>query len=235
MKYLKIARFIGVAIIITGVVLLFTNPKAENNLMPGFKTPIIAFEFINSKEAVQQYFTVQNPEQYEQQMLLGNKIDYLFMCLYSSFIFCIAMFIKKSTSSKLMNIAILMSVLMLLGDALENSQIHQLIIKRNIDLNAINPIDNYALYGVHLSLLHIFTWIKWSAIACSFVVFATYFIKGNLFYKTIAMAAVSSFIIGIATFVNPGFSSELFSTNVLLVFVMLIVFTFTNNLKPEIA
>ena len=96
-KTFKIARFFGIALISCAVVLLFVNPKPENNLPAGFITPIIALEFIQSPQEVARFFEVSDVAAYVQGLNLGNSIDYLFMCLYSGLLFFIALGIYHNT------------------------------------------------------------------------------------------------------------------------------------------
>ena len=177
----KTARFFGIALLLCAIVLLVVNPKPENNLPAGFNTPIIAFEFIQSKQEILNFFKVQNPDAYEQKMLLGNYIDYLFMVLYSCFLLYIAVGIKKITGSKTMFLAMFFCMTMLIADAMENYQIYQLVVMRNINFDQINPITSFDLYEIHLTLLNFFTWLKWSSIACTFLLFSPFFFKGKTF------------------------------------------------------
>lgn len=89
-RFFNIASLISILLIILSVFLLIINPKKENNLTQGYNTPIIAFEFMDFPAAVQFFFEVKNPTEYKNSMLLGNKVDYLFMVIYSTFLFFIA-------------------------------------------------------------------------------------------------------------------------------------------------
>jgi hypothetical protein len=126
-KSFKIARFFGIALISCAVVLLFVNPKPENNLPAGFITPIIALEFIQSPQEVARFFEVSDVAAYVQGLNLGNSIDYLFMCLYSGLLFFIALGIYRITQAKTMFIAMLFCFSMLIFDGLENLQLHQIV------------------------------------------------------------------------------------------------------------
>lgn len=227
MTAFKIARFIGIALLACAVVLLVVNPQPENNLPAGFYTPIIAFEFIQTKQEILNFFKVQNPDAYEQKMLLGNYIDYLFMFLYSGLLFCIALGIKKITNAKTMYIAMFFCVLMLVCDALENYQIYQLVVMRNINFDQINPITSFDLYEIHLTLLNFFTWLKWSSIASTFLLFSPFFFTGKTFHKIIGTFCVVCFGLCIAAFLQHGILNEIFSTSVVVVFLLLVIFVFT--------
>lgn len=212
----KIARITGILLLIVAVILLFVNSKPENNLPEGFRTPIIALEFIQSQEEVKHFFEVKNVSQYEQDLILGNKIDFLFMFLYSGLLFCIAIGIRNITKANTMYLAMLFCVGMLIFDALENIQLQQITFNyKNGDISE------------NLHLLSIFTWLKWGCIASTFLLFSPFFFKGKLFHKIIAVFCIGSFGLCIAAFLQHGILNEIFSTSVVLVFLMLVIFVFT--------
>ncbi|MFN8294821.1 MAG: hypothetical protein U0T69_01435 [Chitinophagales bacterium] len=223
----KTARVFGIALLVCAGVLMFINPKPENNLPTGFYTPIIAFEFIQSKQEILNFFKVANEASYESNMLLGNYIDYVFMVLYSCFLLYIAVGIKKITHTKTMYLAMFFCMTMLIADAMENYQIYQLVVKRNVDFNQINPISSFNLYEVYLSLLSLFTWLKWSSIASTFLLFSPFFFNGKTFHKIIGVFCVACFGLCIAAFMQHGILNEIFATSVIVVFLLLIIFVFT--------
>jgi hypothetical protein len=212
----KIASFLSILLIITAIVLLITNPKKENNLTTGYFTPIIAFEFIESLEAVQQYFTVKNPVEYEKKMLLGNKLDYLFMLIYSSMLFFIANGILKLKKTRIMYLAMFLSFLILCSDALENLQIHQIIKQYKFE----NITSN-------LAWLNIFTWLKWISIASLFLLFAPYFFKESKFGIIIGTCCIACFILSIISYLTTGIWRELFAISVSVVFLLLTIYVIT--------
>lgn len=219
----KTARFSGILLLLVAVVLLIINPKPKENLPQGFKTPIIAFEFIQSQKEVDHFFKVDNVSSYKSSMLLGNQIDYGFMCLYSFLLFCIALGIKKITNANSMYIAMFFCSMMLLFDALENWHIFQII--------QLHPNGNYSQ---NLDQLTIFTWLKWSSIASTFLLFSPFFFKGKIFHKIIGFCCVLTFGLCIAAFVQHGILNELFSTSVVLVFLLLIIFVFTYKEQEKV-
>ena len=223
----KTARILGIALLVCAVSLLIINPKAENNLPAGFYTPIIAFEFIQTKQEIMNFFKVADVASYESNMLLGNYIDYIFMVLYSCLLLYIAVGIKKITQTKAMYFAMFFCMIMLIADAMENYQIYHLVVKRNIDFNQINPISSFNLYEVHLSLLSLCTWLKWSSIASTFLLFSTFFFSGKTFHKIIGFFCVVCFGLCIAAFMQHGILNEIFATSVVVVFLLLVIFVFT--------
>lgn len=228
----NITRILSVALLFTALILLFVNPKAEDNLPNGFITPIIAFEFIQNKQEIINFFSVKNVETYQSSMLLGNAIDYLFMCLYSGLLFCIAIIIKREKKWKWMNLAFIFCITMCLADALENYQIYQLITKLKYTPELVQSINSYNYYDIHITLLKFFTWIKWSAIATTFLLFSFYFLQQQKWLnKLTGFASISSYIFCWLAFFKHGMLNEVFSTNIVLVFLLLCVFVFTHSEK----
>ncbi|MDB5226890.1 MAG: hypothetical protein JWN78_1083 [Bacteroidota bacterium] len=212
----KIACVLGILLLACAIALLIINPQPQHNLPKEFFTPIIAFEFIRTPQEVKHFFEVKNIPCYEQKMLLGNWIDYGFMFLYSGLLFCIISGIKKITQMNVLYIAMLLCVVMLVGDALENFQIYQIIEKYKI-----SDITN------NLSCLNIFTWSKWSAIASCFLLISPFFLAGNLFQKLIGILCIICFGLCIAAFLHHGILNEIFALNVVAVFLLLVIFVFT--------
>lgn len=216
----KIAAVSGLLLIACSVVLMLVNPQAENNLPSGFFTPVIAFEFIRSLNEVRHFFQVKDPAAYEQAMLMGNWIDYAFMCLYSFFLLCLSIGIRQLTKVNTLYLAILLCLAMLAGDALENYEIYQII------LNYKSGHIEYALW-----LLNIFTWLKWGSIASAFLLLSPFFFSGKLFHKLIGLLCLSSFGLGIAAYLQHGILNEIFSLNVVLVFLLLVIFALSFKSK----
>lgn len=219
--YFKIARIVSLFLAIAAIAISVRSTKYENNLPNGFFTPIIALEFIQNTQEVQHFFEVKDVQKYESDLLYGNKVDYFFMLFYSALVFCIALGIKRLTQSKLMYVVMPLCIVMLLFDILENQQIAQIIFYYKTD----------ASIEFFLSKLSVFTWIKWSSIAISFSILATYFLKGNLFHKAIGILGISSFILCIAAFLKHGILNEIFALNIVLVFLLLVIFVFTFKTK----
>ena len=217
----KIAIFLGIVLLGLAVALLIINPKPEDNLYDGFQTPILAMEFAQRPEQIQQLFSVNNATNYEQQFLLGNWIDYGFMLSYSSFLFFICWGIYRITRSNALLLSLILCLVMLTGDALENLQIFNILLHyRSGDISA------------HLSWMHLFTWIKWGSIAAAFILLSPYFFSGNLFQKTICFFQIVCFGLAIAAFIVPGPISEMFAVTVSVNFLLLFIFAIVYK-QPE--
>ena len=148
-------------------------------------------------------------------MLLGNKIDYLFMIVYSAFLFFIARGLYAIFNVKILYLAMIFCVLMWFGDAFENFQIY-------------NIIQNYKTTNIQQNLdwLHLFTWLKWSSIASTFLIFAPFIWKLNTFGKTISIVGVLCFCLAIIAFFIGGIWHEIFALSVSITFLLLTIFVF---------
>ncbi len=217
-----IARSIGVCLAICAIVLMLINPQPENNLPEGFFTPIIAFEFIQTPAEVVQFFQVSHPENYIQGMLLGNWIDYGFMTLYSGLLACIAVIILRINGTKTMYLALLFCLTMLAGDAVENYQIYRII--------RLYPFEQVSMAD-ELHWLNVFTWLKWGAIAATFLLFTPFFLSGKPFHKIIGLLCLSCFGLSIAALLQHGVLNEIFALNVVVLFLCMIIFVFTFKQK----
>jgi len=78
--------FVGAAVITMSLILLAVFPSNGSKLPEGFFTPIIAFEFIQTKAEVFQLFVSTDGtirREMVDAMNLGNQLDYIYMVLYS--------------------------------------------------------------------------------------------------------------------------------------------------------
>ncbi len=223
--YLKWAKIVALFLLITASILLYINPKTENNLPSGFKTPIIALEFIQDKQEIKAFFQVENVAKYKADLLLGNSIDYLFMVVYSTFLACISLSFKHQLTKTKTVLLLTLCVGMLLGDAIENYQLYQLITKFDGQSELFNAITSYNYYDIHITWLKLFTWIKWFSIALVFLILAPHFLslKNNI-AKATGLIGICSFLLSIAAFLFHGIMNELFAMTVSIEFVLMIVF-----------
>lgn len=212
----KLAKIFGVLLILTSLVLMFINPRAENNLPQGFFTPIIAFEFLQDTTSVQQLFQVDDVVVYKQAFNLGNQIDFAFMFIYSFFLLSIAIGIYQRKQSKAMYIVYILCILIILFDALENIQLFQ--------ITNLHPNKNFE---TPLAFLQLFTWLKWSSIASVFLIFAPYFFQQKWFGKFIGLLQIICPILLVVAYFNYGIMNEIFALSVVLNFLCLVIFIFS--------
>ena len=210
--------FLGLLVIGMSVVLLMVFPSKAPWMMDGFFTPIIAFEFVQSQSEVCQLFGLSDsPDQLSmiKAMDFGNRLDYIYMVLYSSFLFFFSFVCAKITEQRYYYAGSMLSFVILVADALENIQLLRITVKI--------PSQNF---GKELSLLHCFTWIKWGGITVVFLILAPYFFKGRSYSKVIAAIGISSFILSVLAYLNRSVLNELLGLSVALMFLMMIVYSF---------
>lgn len=214
----KSCLIFGIPVALVSIVLMFTNPSAQNNLPPGFSTPIMALEFIQNRQEAIALFEVENRTEYIEKFLLGNKIDYLFMVLYGSFMMCIAYKIALITRNRTLYFAMLLGLLAIVTDFLENQTIHSIILNYNEESA-----------GNFIGRLRLFTWAKWGSIAVFFFITAGYFWRGNLFSKLISVVGVTTFLVSIAAFIYRSILNEIMGLLVAVNFLLIIIFCFVQK------
>jgi hypothetical protein len=210
--------FLGLLVIGMSIVLLMVFPSKAPWMMDGFSTPIMAFEFVQSQSEVSQLFGLSgSPEQLSmiKAMDFGNRLDYIYMVLYTSFLFFFSFVCAKNTGQRYYYAGSMLSFVILVADALENIQLLRITAK-------ITSQD----LGKELSLLHCFTWIKWGGITVVFLILSPYFFKGRSYSKGIAALGISSFILSILAYLNRSVLNELLGLSVALMFLMMIVYSF---------
>jgi hypothetical protein len=213
------AGYLGLAVIAMSVALLFVFPSKAPSLPEGFMTPIIAFEFIQSPDEVFQMFggnDLAARTTMKDAMDLGNRLDYVYMILYSMFLLLFSVTCKKITRNPYYFAGAGIALVVLAGDAMENIQL--LGITANLSAGDITP---------YLEPLYLFTWIKWGGIAMIFLVLFPWFLRGGLYSKIIGATGIISFILGFAAFLNRSVINEIFALSVAVMFILMIIYCFT--------
>jgi hypothetical protein len=211
------AGFIGIAVIVMSIVLMSVFPSRSPSMPEGFFTPIIAFEFIESPEEVYQLFGEKNsPERQDmvRAMDRGNRLDFIYMLLYSSFLFVFSIQCSRERGQKIFYLGALISVIVLAGDFMENLQL----------LGITSRLQEGSFDG-ELMALKIFTWQKWGGIATIFLILVPYFVRGKLFAKIIALWGLGVFFIGVMAYLKRSVLNEIFSLSVAVMFLLMIVYS----------
>lgn len=211
--------YLGLAVIAMSVLLLFVFPSKTPSLPDGFFTPIIAFEFARTHADIMGMFggtdlTVR--KEMVSAMDLGNKLDYIYMCLYSIFLILFCLRCAKVSKNDFFYSGICLSLMVLAGDAMENVQL--LCITSHLESGD---------FTAQLHLLHVFTWVKWGGLAVIFLLLSPWFLKGDKFSKITGITGIASFILAIAAFMHRSMINEFFSLSVAVMFVLMIIFCFT--------
>ncbi|MEA3470991.1 MAG: hypothetical protein U9R24_04685 [Thermodesulfobacteriota bacterium] len=213
--------FIGIAVILMSIVLMTVFPSHSPSMPKGFFTPIIAFEFIESPEEIYQLFGEKDSQEREDMvgaMDRGNRLDFIYMLLYSSFLFAFSIQCSKDRRQKIFYLGGFISVIILAGDFMENLQL----------LGITSKLPDGVFEG-ELLALKIFTWQKWGGIATIFLVLVPYFIRGNLFAKIIALWGIFVFFTGVMAYLHRSVLNEIFSLSVAIMFLLMIVYSFINK------
>ena len=216
-EFMKIG-FLGIAVVVMSLILLAVFPAKAPVLPDGFFTPIIAFEFIQTPDEVYRLFGKEGTAERDMMVHaidLGNRIDFIYMVLYTGFLFAFCLKVFQKTHRKLYMTGALIAAVVLLGDFLEN-----------IQLLGITAHLSTGSFLNELERLRYFTWLKWGGLCLVFVVLAPHFSRGRVFSKIIAGWAVLTVTAGIIAFVNRSFINEVFSLFVAIMFVLMIIYCF---------
>jgi len=184
----------------------------------GFYTPIIAFEFVQTRQEVIQLFDWADKAQHQQmieKMDLGNQLDYFYMLAYSSFLFLFSTRCAKLTGQKIYYLGAVIAIIVLFSDAIENQQLLSMTTK----LGEAN-MDK------ELFLLNLFTWFKWGGITLILVLLSRYFLTGQRFSKTIALFGLVNLILAIVAFLTRSFFTEIYAISVAINFILMIIYCF---------
>jgi hypothetical protein len=209
---------VGLLVLVMSVVLLAVFPSKAPRMPDGFFTPIIAFEFIETNAEVFQMFVSTDAtirQEIVNAMDLGNRLDYIYMCLYSLFLLLFSVTCAKISGKKFYYIGAAISTLVLAGDIFENIQL----------LGITAQLEN-GNFDALLTRLHIFTWVKWGGMALIFVILFFWFKKGNLFSKIIGAVGLLSFHLGMISYLLRSVITEIFCLSVALMFILMIIYCF---------
>lgn len=221
----KQIAFLGIAMLVMSVILLFVYPPRAPWLPKGFTSPIIAFEFIRTPKEAAQLFGNSNSAEHAlmiNRMNRGNWLDFLYMVLYSSFLGLFALKCAQETNSSLYYGGVGLAGLMLVGDFLENLQLFGITAKfTSTDI------------GRKLAYLHLFTWLKWGSLALFFLVLFPYFLKGNRFAKIIGVCGLFPAITGIVAYMHRSVWNELLMYSIALMFMLLIIYGFLHHSQSQ--
>jgi hypothetical protein len=217
---------IGILLIITSLTLMKVFPSQAPKLPQGFITPILAFEFAISRQEIEDLFGEPQSEYQEfmvSAMDLGNRLDYVYMILYSSFLFGFSITCARLSRNRRYYLAALVSILVLVGDAMENIQL--LGITRKLAEGEFEK---------ELQLLFYFTWLKWGGLALIFLILLPYFFNGSLVAKLIALVGLITVVLAILAFFNRSVLNEIYAVSVAVMFLATIIYALTHKHRKRI-
>jgi hypothetical protein len=216
-----ISGFIGLAVIVMSLVNMRLFPQNAPGQIDGIASPIVAFEFAETPADIEALFGPAGSSARQamvQAMDRGNRADYLYMLLYSAFLFSFAWIAFRQTGQKWLTAGMVLAALALVGDGLENVQLLQ-----------ITAVLDSGEFGAALTRLHWFTWLKWGSLALYFVLMAGYFWGNGRFGKLIAVVGGLAFLLGLASFIRRGPTTEPFTFAVAAMFLLMIIYSFVKK------
>ena len=200
--------------LLIGIALNFLNPQPADNLFGDFITPVLAFEFMQNAEETARLFEVDDVLAYRNSFFLGNNLDYIFMFLYSAFLAITGLGILRERRERLMWIPIVLSVLIFMGDLLENATMAGIVETFiNGDQIAASSYGN----------LFFFTWLKWGGIAAALLMYSVYFFQGAIWKKLLAGLCLAQFGLSVGAFFHRSILNELMALATIAVFIGLVV------------
>jgi len=212
------AGLLGLSVLVMSLVFGIAFPYRGARLPEGFFTPIIAFEFIETEQEVLAMFSgpdgAIDPHKVDT-MNAVNRLDFVYMLVYSMFLLTFAFACARLSGKKYLYAAVVMSLAVLLFDALENIQL----------LGITSKLESRD-FAPQLARLHIFTWIKWGGIATILVLLAPYFLSGGVFSKALGWLAAATFLIGLGAFLHRSVLNEIFFLCIGLMFLSMTVYSF---------
>lgn len=217
-KPFKKIGFLGIGVILMSLVLMAVFPTTAPWMMDGFFTPIIAFEFIGTTEEVFQFFGSPDSPEYDpmiEAMDLGNRLDFIYMVLYSLFLLLFARQCVKLTGNRLFYLSMGLALVVLIGDFLENLQLLEITSK----LSSGN-------FEEELQYLRIFTWQKWGGLTVYFVTLLPYFFEGGPFSKILSGMGVGLFVFGEIAYMHRSVLNEILGLSIAVMFVLMIIYCF---------
>ncbi|MBI9075416.1 MAG: hypothetical protein JEZ02_08410 [Desulfatibacillum sp.] len=211
-----ISGLIGLLVVLMSTAMLFVFPTKAPGLPEGFATPIIAFEFAKSPADIITLFGPKDSPERDamvRSMDLGNKLDYVYMVLYTAFLALFSVQVVRRTGLRIFYLAAGLAGVALVGDALENLRLFAIT-------SSLDTMDIEA----DLAALHVFTWAKWGSLALIFPALSPYFFKGGRFSMTIGIVGIFCPVLGIAGYFHPGAFCEMFSVSVAVMFLLMIAY-----------
>jgi hypothetical protein len=216
----------GLLVIAFAIWLYVVFPAQAPYMPKGFSTPIIYFEFIQSPIEVDAFFGITEhgkaDETFVNQMDKGNHLDFIFMVLYSVFLFLFFRQLRIESGKKWLFAGMILSPIALFTDFMENIQL--------LGITANLESGNFHNQLVHLK---IYTWMKWASLAVIFAFFSAIHLKARFTFKFMAYVAATPLLLGILAFLKPGIATEFFTKTVSLSFFMLIAYSFLYKRNPN--
>lgn len=219
-----LSGLIGLGVIALSLATLAVFPSSSPGQIAGIRSPIIAFEFAQTVEEVETLFgPADSPERAAMVAAMdrGNWLDFLYMLLYSAFLASFAIQAARQTGKRWLYGGAALALLALTGDILENIQL--LAITAKLDSGA---------FTVELARLYWFTWLKWGSLALYFVWVGVGLWDNGRFPALITLTAALTLLLGLLSFIRRGPTTEPFTLGIVLLFLLLIGYSFLARARP---
>lgn len=219
-----ISGILGLGAVVMTLVLSAVGPRPVTPLPAGFMTPVLVFEFAETADEVATLFApVGQPAGDAVRVAMDrvNRLDFLYIALYGGCLLAFSLVCFRLTGQRVYLLAAALTVGIMAADVLENVQL--LAITREL---GARPID------ARLTLLRLFTWLKWGGLALWFLLMRYYFQRAGRFGRFVGWVSVFPLLLGIAAFVRPGLMSELFALSIGLLFLLLTVYSWRSR-RPQ--
>jgi len=189
-----------------------------------YSSPLVDFEFSRNQNDVTQIFT--DDQGIKDDIMKGinvqNKIDFVFMIIYSSFLFLVfrKLFLIKNES--IMIVGMILSVIILTADFTENIAL----------LNITAKLQTGKEYGRDLQILIPATHAKWYMLTIVFAILSYFYFRENISGKILSVLSLLPLIFAIISIISKLLRFEiLMSNSVMFSFVLLIIRVFNTKTK----
>jgi hypothetical protein len=212
------AGYIGIMLVLTSVVLMSVNPVKAVRLPEGFFTPVVAFEFLRTDAEVYDLFGSEvndGRDRFVSGMRLGTYVDFFYMVVYTVFLLLFSGLCRRITGSGWFLISGIIAWFVFFSDFGENMQLLSIMSK-------LQSGD----FSNELAMLNLLTWAKWGGLSAFFISLIPFLRNSGRFGRAISVFSLISALTGAAAFVNRSFLNEIYVLTVVLIFVLLIVFSF---------
>jgi len=186
--------------------------------LQGFDSFMVAFEFAQTPGDIQKLFLGKTSETLSQ-IDVANYIDFVFMLVYALFLFEFMRTSIRLNRRNPMYFVLVLPVLVFFCDLLENLQL--LGITRNFGEGS----DNSALLP-YLDWLQIFTWMKWEALAVTFVIISLLIFRRDLFSKVVAVIGLIPLVLSFKALSQSPQAINNFTNSIFMVFGVLVIYSF---------
>lgn len=203
--------------IIPFLILINSYSPPPSKAPEGYNSTIIAFEMASDEQELEAVLSPLTTDEVKGLDKL-NYVDFGFMLLYGFFIWLFMTLLAKEQSSSLLFSSRWLAAVVVIADILEN-----------IQLLKLSSFLDGGMSGVSssLSLLAVFTWIKWLLLAVSFVIIGYTLFKLKPISKIIGVVLCIPFVLGIVAVITkvPQYE-DTFATSIFGCFFILTLYGF---------